>query len=50
MCVSTEEQAQNPEGSIKSQEVRLRQFVDFKNLEGNFGSVVDVFMTVLSLA
>jgi site-specific DNA recombinase len=42
--VSTEEQAQNPEGSIKSQEDRLRQFVDFKNLEGNFGSVVDVFI------
>lgn len=40
--VSTEEQASNPEGSIKSQEQRLRSHVDFKNQEGNFGEVVAV--------
>ncbi len=29
--VSTEEQAENPEGSIKNQEQRLREFVRLKN-------------------
>jgi site-specific DNA recombinase len=42
--VSTEEQAQNPEGSIKSQEQRLRQYIDFKNMEGNFGSAAELFI------
>ncbi len=42
--VSTEEQASNPEGSIKSQEQRLRSHVDFKNLEFTFGEVVHVFV------
>ncbi|MCX6125600.1 MAG: recombinase family protein [Proteobacteria bacterium] len=42
--VSTEEQAQNPEGSIKSQEQRLRQYIEFKNLEGNFGSAAELFV------
>jgi site-specific DNA recombinase len=42
--VSTEEQASNPEGSIKSQEQRLRQHVDFKNLESPFGEVAQVFV------
>jgi site-specific DNA recombinase len=42
--VSTEEQAQNPEGSIKSQEQRLRHYIDFKNAEQNFGEVKDVFV------
>ena len=41
--VSTEEQASNPEGSIKSQEQRLRQCVQIRNLEGNFGEVTAVF-------
>lgn len=41
--VSTEEQAANPEGSIKSQEQRLRQYVDLKNMEVPFGEVVQVF-------
>lgn len=41
--VSTEEQAENPEGSIKNQEERLRDFVRLKNMDGNFGSIVDVF-------
>ncbi len=34
--VSTEEQAENPEGSIKNQEERLRLAVKLKNGEGNF--------------
>ena len=42
--VSTEEQAQNPEGSIKSQEQRLRQYIDYKNSEASFGSVVSVYI------
>lgn len=42
--VSTEEQAQNPEGSIKSQEQRLRQYIEFKNLEGNFGEASELFI------
>ncbi|MGE4234147.1 MAG: recombinase family protein [Bacteriovoracia bacterium] len=42
--VSTEEQAQNPEGSIRNQEERLKQAVQLKNLEGNFGEIVAVFI------
>ncbi len=42
--VSTEEQAENPEGSIKNQEERLIQTIKFKNMEGNFGEVVQVYI------
>ncbi len=42
--VSTEEQALNPEGSIKSQEQRLRSHIAFKNQWSNFGDVVNVFI------
>ncbi len=42
--VSTEEQAENPEGSIKSQEQRLRNHVHFRNMDGNFGEVVAVYI------
>jgi len=42
--VSTEEQAVNPEGSIRNQEERLRGAVHFKNQNGKFGEVVDVFI------
>lgn len=42
--VSTEEQASNPEGSIKSQEQRLRAHVDLKNYERPFGEVAKVFV------
>ncbi len=42
--VSTEEQASNPEGSIKSQEQRLRAHVDLKNFEKPFGEVAKVFI------
>ena len=41
--VSTEEQAENPEGSIKNQELRLREFVKLKNMVSPFGEVVTVF-------
>lgn len=42
--VSTEEQASNPEGSIKSQEMRLREHVKYQNSGGNFGKIVKVFI------
>lgn len=42
--VSTEEQAENPEGSIKNQEERLRQAVEYKNRMGNFGEVKGVYI------
>lgn len=42
--VSTEEQAKNPEGSIKSQEQRLREHIEFKNRDGNFGEVAGIFV------
>ncbi len=41
--VSTEEQAENPEGSIKNQEMRLREFVKLKNMVVPFGEVAAVF-------
>lgn len=48
--VSTEEQAENPEGSIRNQEDRLRDMVKLKNqIEGgNFGEVTGVYRDVLS--
>ena len=42
--VSTEEQAENPEGSIRNQEERLRATVNLKNMEGAFGDIVAVFI------
>ena len=42
--VSTEEQAENPEGSIRNQEMRLRETVKLRNLEARFGEVVEVFI------
>ncbi|MFN7728367.1 MAG: recombinase family protein, partial [Bdellovibrio sp.] len=41
--VSTEEQAENPEGSIKSQECRLREFTQHKNSFENFGKIIEVY-------
>lgn len=41
--VSTEEQAENPEGSIKSQEHRLREFVKHKNSFEHFGEIVEFY-------
>lgn len=44
--VSTEEQAENPEGSLRNQEQRLRHAVIDRNhhQNGRFGEVVDVFI------
>lgn len=42
--VSTEEQAVNPEGSLKSQEQRLREAVDWRNKNSNFGELVGVYV------
>lgn len=42
--VSTEEQAENPEGSIKNQEERLREMIRFKNGDMPFGEVAGVFI------
>jgi site-specific DNA recombinase len=42
--VSTEEQAENPEGSIRNQEDRLRQAVAYKNSLGDFGQIHAVFI------
>lgn len=41
--VSTEEQAENPEGSIKNQEQRIQEYVKTKNGDGPFGEIVEVF-------
>ena len=44
--VSTEEQAsfKNPEGSIKNQTERLKQFLQYKNSSENFGELVHTFV------
>ena len=42
--VSTEEQAENPEGSIKNQEERLRQAVEYKNRIGTYGEIRGVYV------
>lgn len=42
--VSTEEQAGSPEGSLRSQEQRLREAVEYKNRYGNFGEVRGIFI------
>ena len=42
--VSTEERAQTIEGSLDSQEHRLKQFVEFKNMsQAGWGNVVDIY-------
>jgi site-specific DNA recombinase len=46
--VSTEEQAENPEGSIRSQEERLRAAIKYKNMEGGFGEITGVFVDARS--
>lgn len=42
--VSTEEQAENPEGSIRNQEERLRQAIGYKNTFANFGEIRGVYV------
>lgn len=37
------EQAENPEGSIRNQEDRLREAIAYKNRQGNFGEIKGVF-------
>jgi DNA invertase Pin-like site-specific DNA recombinase len=46
--VSTEEQASNPEGSIKNQEERLRAVVKLKNMEQAFGDIKVVYVEAKS--
>lgn len=41
--VSTEEQAENPEGSIKNQEMRLREYINLKNMMEPFGEIKAVY-------
>lgn len=42
--VSTEEQAENPEGSIRNQEERLKDAINYKNRTGNFGEIKGTFI------
>ncbi len=42
--VSTQEQADNPEGSIKNQRDRLEQMVKLNNMQEDFGEIVDVYI------
>lgn len=42
--VSTEEQAENPEGSIRNQEERLRATIKLRNMDGPFGQVEGVYI------
>lgn len=41
--VSTEEQAANPEGSVKNQEQRIREYVRHRNMDSDFGEIIEVF-------
>lgn len=42
--VSTEEQTLNPEGSLRSQEQRLREAVEWRNKNSSFGEIVGVYI------
>ncbi|MEC7277971.1 MAG: recombinase family protein [Bdellovibrionota bacterium] len=42
--VSTEEQAKNPEGSIKNQKERLKQAIELKNAMEPFGEITDFYI------
>ncbi|RYZ92298.1 MAG: recombinase family protein [Proteobacteria bacterium] len=42
--ISTEEQAENPEGSIRNQQDRIRDVIDFRNRNGNYGELVHTFI------
>ena len=42
--VSTEEQAENPEGSIRNQEERIKDAVQYRNRSGNYGEIVQTFI------
>ena len=42
--VSTEEQAENPEGSIRNQEERIKDAVQYRNRNGHYGEIVQTFV------
>ena len=42
--VSTEEQAENPEGSIRNQEERIKDAVQYRNRNSNYGEIVQTFV------
>lgn len=42
--VSTEEQAENPEGSLKNQEQRLREAVAYRNRQSSFGEIAGIYI------
>lgn len=42
--VSTEEQTLNPEGSLRSQEQRLREAVEWRNKNSSFGEITGVYI------
>lgn len=42
--VSTEEQAENPEGSIRNQEERIKDAVQYRNRISNYGEIVQTFV------
>lgn len=42
--VSTEEQTLNPEGSLRSQEQRLREAVEWRNKNSSFGEIAGVYI------
>jgi site-specific DNA recombinase len=42
--VSTEEQAENPEGSVKNREQRLREAVTYRNRNSFFGEITGVYI------
>lgn len=42
--VSTDEQAENPEGSIKNQQQRLREAVIYRNKNSSFGEITGVYI------
>jgi site-specific DNA recombinase len=42
--VSTEEQAENPDGSIRNQEHRLREAIEWRNKSSSFGELAGVYI------
>ncbi len=43
MRVSTEDQAENPEGSIRNQEERLKDYIKMKSYDGDFGDLIETY-------
>jgi len=42
--VSTEEQSENPDGSIRNQEYRLREAIEWRNKSSSFGELAGVYI------